>query len=515
MYFNENYKYEGNFDETKFIIGLDLGNSDTALSFFDFNTKKVEQLDISGGYGKASIPTVVQYINDTEEWVFGEYALMNKPLSDSVTFDNLILGLGKKNCYTIGKRVLTHSFILSLFIKEVIGNIKNINPNADIIGIAVSVSYLNEDAQDEFLRAFLEAGYYDKLIGFFSEKECILNKYCFDEEKIPSKIVTLDFGSREIRGGFYNFFESEDEIAVNVISALGEKNIATSVIEKKLYDIFEGYFKENIGESDISELHKLQLEAFVYQYKNLLFKSKNGIKLYFNFVYPPFQKTIEKEEIENITLEYKGVLYKFIEDIFEKAGEGKTERKGFAINKVVCCGGGFEMNWIRQAVIDIFGESRCVIYKNPKNISSQGACLIAVKYFNEVKSKKIVFSENMALTQDIGLIFCDKNNEGRFVPFIERNSFWWQKFKSKSVIINEVDEVPFLNIFRKDKEGNLIIVGRVILDDLPKRPKGTNCFDILFEFIDYNKLNIRIKDLGFGDFFEKTDYEKNVVIEIE
>lgn len=514
MYFNENYKYEENFDETKFIIGLDIGNSDTALSFFDFNTNKVEQLDISGGYGKASVPTVVQYINDTGEWVFGEYALMNKPLSDSITFDNLILKLGKKNSYTVGKNVFTHSFILSLFIKEVIGNIKNINPNAEIIGISVSVPYLSEDGEEEFLRAFSEAGYYDKLIGFFSEKECILNKYCFEEEKIPSKIITLDFGSREIRCGFYNIFESENEIAVNIVSAFGEKNISTSIIEKKVYDIFEGYFKENTKESNISKFHKLQLEAFVYQYKNLIFKSKKGIKLYFNFVYPPFQKTIEKYDIENITLEFKGSFYKFLEDIFEKMEDDNSGKMGFNIDKVICCGGGFEMNWIKQVVVDIFGESRSVIYKNPKNILSYGACLIAAKYFNVIKSKKIIFSENITLTQDIGLIFCDKDNGSKFIPFIEKNSFWRQKFKSKSVIINEIDEPPCLNVFKKDKDGNLIIVGRIILDDLPKRPKGTNCFDILFEFIEYNKLNIKIKDMGFGDFFKKTDYERNVIIDI-
>ena len=148
MYFNKNCIYNGEFDETKFFIGLDLGNSDSALSFFDFNGNRVEQLDISGGYGKSSMPTVVQYIKDTDEWVFGEYALMNKPLSNSVTFDNLISGLGKKNCYTIDKKVMSHSFILSLYIKEILGNEKNINPKEEIIGIAFSVSHMNKDEDD-------------------------------------------------------------------------------------------------------------------------------------------------------------------------------------------------------------------------------------------------------------------------------------------------------------------------------------------------------------------------------
>ena len=510
MFLNEGIKFDGTFDETKFIIGLDIGNNDSALSFFDFNTNKIEQLDISGGYGKDSVPTVVQYIRDTEEWVFGEYALMNKPLSDSITFDNLISGLGKKNCYTIGRKVLSHSYILSLFIKELLENIKNINPNAEIVGIAVSVAYLNEDAENELLEAFSESGYYDKLIGLFSAKECILNKYCFDEKVIPPKIITLDFGSREIRGGFFNLFEKEDSIIVNVNSAFFESNIGTSKIEKKLYDVFEDYFKDNTGETDISDIHKLQLEAFTYQYKDLIFKSKKEIKLYFNFIYPPFQKTIEKNEIENITHEFNVIFYRFLEKIFQNEMLRKNE--GFDIDKILCCGGGFEMFWIKEAIVNVFGENRSVIYKNPKDILSQGACVIAAKYFGAVKDKKLIFSENSARTQDIGLVFRDKNDDSKFVPFIEKGAFWWQKFKSKSVIINEIDVPPALEVFKKDNDGNLIIIARIILDDLPKRPKGTNWFDILFEYIEYNKIYVEIRDLGFGDFFQKTDYLKGFVI---
>ena len=514
MYFNENCIYDGSFDETKFIVGFDLGNSDSALSFYDFNTGKVEQLDISGGYGKASIPTVVQYIKDTDEWVFGEYALMNKPLSDSITFQNLISGLGKKHCYTIGKKTIEHSYILSLYIKEILGNIKNINPSAEIIGIAVSVAYLSEDAENELLQAFMEAGYYDNLIGLFSEKQCIINKYCYDTEEIPSKIVALDFGSREIRGGFYSLYKKGDTINVNMTSAFSENKISTSIIDDKIYSLFEEYFKEGTGEFDISPIHKLQLEAFTYQHKDLVLKSKKGIKLYFNFVYPPFQKSVEKESIENITLEFRGKFYQFINDIFERANLKKKNSTNFEIDKVICCGGGFEMAWIKQSVLDIFGESRSVFYKSPKNILSQGACIIAIRHLGIKNVKNVVFTEKVSLTQDIGLIFKEKDGGSKFVPFIEKDCFWWQKFASKNVIINEFSGPPSLEIFKRNKEGSLILIDRIVLYDLPKRPKGTNCFNVLFECIDKDKIIVKIKDLGFGEFFKPTNYEKDVIIEL-
>ncbi len=515
MFFNEDFeKYNGVFDESKFIIGLDIGNNDSALSFFDFNTGKIEQLDISGGYGKSSVPSVVQYIKDTGEWVFGEYALMNKPLSDSITFDNLISELGKNNCYAVGRNTLSHSYILGLFIKELIDNIKSINPNGEIIGIGVAVTYLNESAEKELLEAFSYAGYYEKLIGFFPSKECILNKVFFDESEPISEVVTLDFGSREIRGGIYNLFENDSEIVANLISAFFESDVGTSKIEKRVYDIFEEYFKENTGETEISEIHKLQLEAFTYQHKDLLFKSKKDIKLYFNFAYPPFQKNIEKDFIEGITLEFKSKFYKFLEMVFESAEKEKAKKKTFKIDKVICCGGGFEMIWIKQAVINIFGEKRCVFYKNPKNVISFGACIIAGKFLGAVQKKNVLFLENATLTQDIGLVFRGKDEDYKFVPFIEKGVFWWQKFESKRVIINEVDGPPSLEIFKRDKDGNLIMIERIVLTDLPKRPKGTNCFDILFEYIESNKILVKIRDMGFGGFFEKTDYEKNFIFDI-
>ena len=53
-----------------------------------------------------------------------------------------------------------------------------------------------------------------------------------------------------------------------------------------------------------------------------------------------------------------------------------------------------------------------------------------------------------------------------------------------------------------------------MLYDLPKRPKGTNCFNVLFECIDKDKIIVKIKDLGFGEFFKPTNYEKDVIIEL-
>lgn len=66
----------GGADENKFILGLDLGSSSSSIAFFNTITEEPELIDLSGGYGKPSMPSVIQYIPETREWVFGEYAIL-------------------------------------------------------------------------------------------------------------------------------------------------------------------------------------------------------------------------------------------------------------------------------------------------------------------------------------------------------------------------------------------------------------------------------------------------------
>lgn len=504
-------------DESKFIVGIDIGNSTSSISYFDYNSMEPEIIDISGGYGKSSIPTAVQYIKDTKEWVFGEYAVLNKGLADEVTFENLIDDLGKKIYYEIDDKPISLIYILSLYIKEIIGNIKNLNPNAEVAGIAASVpSYITEEAKNELLSAFKMAGYEKVLIDFISDRQCLLQKYCYKNNNFSQKVLIVDFGSREIRSGIYKLHKNDSGISAESISSLFDSSISVNKVEERLNALFTQYYCEHTGEKSLSNQIKSQISSFVYQHKDLFFQ-KTGNKifnLYFNFVYPPFQKRVDKNDVEGLFEPFKDNIKTFFKNVFSKTLEPQNEMSYDDIDTVICCGGGFEMLWIRKILSIIFPNSNIQIYKNSKGVISDGACIFAASKLGVLSEDSIIIEDKHQLSEDIGLKVRDFEKE-KFIPIIEKNSFWWQKHSEKIFIINkDTNEDIIFKIFKRNENGDIFSVGEILLDNMPKRPKGTTQINVYMNYKTYDQLNIVVKDCGFGELFPKTDYQRTFLINI-
>jgi len=47
------------YNNDHYMIGLDLGNDSSGIAFFNLADNAPESIDLSGGYGKQSMPTVV------------------------------------------------------------------------------------------------------------------------------------------------------------------------------------------------------------------------------------------------------------------------------------------------------------------------------------------------------------------------------------------------------------------------------------------------------------------------
>jgi len=502
-----------NIDESKFIIGIDIGNNTSSLSYFDFNRKSAEVIDISGGYGKAGVPTVLQYIKESKEWVFGEYAVLNKGMADETTFSDIINNLGKKAYYEIDDKPISLIQILSIFIKELLSNIKNINPNAEIVGILAAVPYyITEEAKNEFINAFKVAGFEKEFIGIITERECLLQD-CYNEvSDIDSEnALMIDFGSREIRGGIYNISLKDGVINAECISTYFDDTAGTENIEKDMRLLFESYYIEETGIKKIDEQTNIQLDSFMYQQKDLFFQRKNekDFKIYFNFVYPPFQKLIKKDDINKIISPFYQKFEIFLNKLFNLS---KNKIKFNNIDKVICSGGGFEMVWTREFIEDKFEKSKITFFKNPKSVISNGACIAACKKLNVIVGNEINVIDNHQLKKDIGVMIRDFNKD-KFVPIIEKDSFWWKEHKRKLFIINKNIDSDFeLKFYERDEKGETKIIKIINLTGLPKRPKGTTQISIELKYKNFETLTAEIKDFGFGELFPKSDYEQTFIL---
>ena len=469
-------------DEANYIIGLDIGNETSTISFYNQAAGSPETIDISGGYGKPSFPTVIQYIHETGEWVFGEYAILNRGVGRDITIEHIIERLGHFDYIDINNKSVALSNVLALFIKELVQNVKNINPKAEIVGIIATVStYLSKRAKEELERAFKQAGLEKELIGFVTDREAAL-QYFINDIELDTTLL-LDYGSREVRGGLFIV----DKYNFTNISSNFDERLGTSNIDNDVYTLFENFINKQKVESNE------QLYTFAYQHKDILFQKNirtKPIKLYFNFTYPPFQESVSYEQVEKLLTPYKRQFARFIKEITARSGQININD----IKNVICIGGGFEMLWVRDYVKQTFNKANILIAKSPKLVMSEGAALIAARLLDIEKNIQINIKDQNQFTSDIGISAGEY-----FLPLIESPAFWWSRHEPKLVLLTE--EVEKFNISLFDKHGNIKHIGEFVLDNLPKRPRRTTRLSFEISFSSSTKMNLKIMDIGFGELF--------------
>ena len=503
-------------DEACFIIGVDLGNATSAIAYYDTSSDMPEIIDISGGYGKPSVPTVMQYIYDTREWVFGEYALLNHGEGKDITLSSLMKALGKREYVEIEQRPISVCSILGLYLKELFANVKSINPKAEVAGIIAAIpSYLGQDAKEELIQAFNMAGYEKEVIALVPDRECIFSLYYHGKKVGPERVMLLDFGSRELRGGIYSVEPHDDECLLRCMSSLFDENLGTDRIDRALYQLRTEIYRnhKNISIVDLSEQARDYLKTFVYQHKDLIFqKTQKQVRLYFNFAYPPFQHSLKKDDISQLTKPLRESMSEFVQYILEKNIDGSRRIAPKEIDAVICTGGGFEMMWAREVVEGIFPDAEIIFYRNSKCVVAEGASVIAAKYLEVINSPKFVTEDLSQIRKDVGLMVT-RDRKPKFIPLIERNSFWWQYHEPKYLIINdEMDETVDIKIYERDEGGEVESLGMLRLENMPVRPRGVTRIKVEMQLTAYNEIEATLTDCGFGEMFPAEDYERRFVV---
>jgi len=515
------------YNETYYIIGLDIGSETSGIAFYNLHENAPEPIDLSGGYGKPSIPTVIQFIPETKEWVFGEYAILNQGTDTEITLTSLIENLGRFDYADIDNKTVSAAYILGLFIKELLGNVRNINPRAVIVGIIAAVpDKLSPEATDELKRAFKYAGYEKELIALVPGRECVLSHY-FHNRRImhEEKILMLDYGSREVRGGVYtvNKIDEKNRItAVTAQSSLFDENIGTRTLFKAVNDFFMSFYKKHshieaadaatldIGVPD-THLHE-QLAAFTYQHKDILFQKNirsKPIKLYYNFAFPPFQQIITHADIKRLIITYIDRFANLIVDVRRKT-IGCVPISARDIDTIICTGGGFEMLWPREIIQNIFEPSKIYFYKNAKLVAAEGAALVAATHLGVTPGHNFEIEDTHQLSGDIGI----KSGDA-FLPLALRSTFWWQTHQSKLVLVNsKVNGNIDISITERSQNGNERILASPSLTGLPKRPKGTTRLMFGVNFISDTRMTLKVSDIGFGEMFPPSSYQQEFSVKI-
>ncbi|MCL2463070.1 MAG: Hsp70 family protein, partial [Defluviitaleaceae bacterium] len=415
-------------DESKFILGLDIGNDSSAIAFYDALRGCAEVIDISGGYGRPSVPTVMQYIRETKEWVFGEYAILNRGQGQEVTLGSLVEKLGRREYLEIDGKPVSVVSVLGLFLKEIAASVKNIDPKAEVAGIVASIpSYMSGEAKEELTWAFKSAGLEKELICLAPERECVLASYFKKEGAADGTVLLMDYGSREVRGGAYRvsvklpsasrYDRQGKEARIKSLSSLFDEELGARRVEASLTEMLLADFPQRPTPRIMEHF-----SAFLYQHKDLLFqKSARPVKLYMNFVYPPAQAVVPKKRMDALIEPYRARLAQFVTDILGKNIYESHPIAAADVSCIVCSGGGFEMPWVRDCLAEIFPAAKIILPRNPKAVAAEGAALLAAAYLGVEENIPAMTVEDLhQIRADIGRKVRMDGRE-KFLPLVERN----------------------------------------------------------------------------------------------
>lgn len=501
-------KYK-DFDENNFIIGIDFGNSTSTVSYFDFNQNAIDVVDASGGYGKFSIPTVVSYNLDSGDWVFGEYALLNKGFGNDIIIENIIDNLGKNISYTVNGKKITLTLVLSKFLEFLIESIKNINPNAILKGIVVSFSSnYNQSSVEEIKYAFILANLDKFLLKIANPGQCILRRYFYKNKIKEDKIALIDYGNKQFRLYIYQI---DKDLKIKCIKTYYKDEIGQHRIYNIIKTLITKKFIEETGNRDISNVEQNQLDIFTYQHFDIIFNMQKlaDVKLYYNFYYPPFQKLISKEEIFDIVSFFQQEINTFFEDFFENC-----EIKKIEISNVILSGGSNEMPFVNRFLQSKFTGTK-IFNCNAKRIISDGACILACEELGSMPKLPIEIEDLSLIKNNIGILAKDCENT-KFIPLVYKNTFIWDKPIKKIFNIDSFEPLNFDIIMESDNSSfNPIYSININLDEFFGRDLKTIRFTFFVYFKNVNEMVFTIEDFGFGELFPKTDFKHEFYINLK
>jgi len=487
--------------ESQYILGIDLGDSASSICYYDTGRKTSEIIDISGGYGRANMPTTLQYTMDSGEWVFGENAVLNDQSGEDISFNNILNNLGNNSHTQVGETLRPNTYILGLYIKELVRGLKNINPKAEIIGIIVSVpDYIQDSALQELSEAFAEAGCEDKLIGFVPQRECALSFHFHERKADKENLLLVDFGGRELRAGIYEVSGGKELIKADMLSYFFDKQLSAGAVDEQIKDKFAQIYEKNTGET--VERAAAQINTLFYQNKDILFQrniTAKGVRVYYNFVHPPFGHVFSKDEIKGIIEPFRTGTVSFFESLFKRS---KKAIEFGDISAVLCTGGGFEMLWSRELMEDLFPDSNIFIHKSPKAVNAYGAAIIAAAKLGLETGKAVEIEDSLKTKKDIGIVI-EVEGKKEFLPISRRGNLWWQAGNTLKFAVRDIGEECSVKLHQRDSEEYMSDIGCVPLKGLPLSTEVTY-ISIALCYVDSETLKVRVEDKGFGKFFSES-----------
>ncbi|GHU77029.1 chaperone protein DnaK [Clostridia bacterium] len=520
--------------EDWYILGIDLGTTNSVISYWDNAAGKPVPIDVSNGFGKAPMPSVVQYRPDDDsgdlgEWVIGEEAYRSMKIYNDTTIRSIKRKMGTSDTVAINGKNYLPEEISAKILEELIAHCRSLNPKAEIAGVVVSVPYDFDDAAKKAtMRACELAGLSDKLICLIEEPKAATLAYNFNaHKKLESGelIMVFDFGGGTLDITVFHVKDSDNaRIKLQVISEGGEAehggdNI-DEVVAAKCYEFIEkktGQSKEQIIES--SKENQVEIETKAREAKERL----SGVKSFripFTFCIPPFVEQLTREEFEGLIAPFIEKTRKLVQKALREAYTGAlTPDK---ITMALMEGGSCQMPWVRAMLLDVFNDADKIYESNTPALDiSLGATYYAAMKMGllsqpDMESEKLSVEFETSVAHDIGFEI-RSGKKVSFSPIIKRGTTYSLAKKSKILTLYGDTPEDMTNFDIKilermnlnDKIEDCRLIGEVSITGLPERPNGKTKLNITLSVAEGGLTRGTVEDMGYPREYEPSGYKQD------
>jgi len=543
--YREQIDKTGELPEDWYVLGIDLGTTNSVISYWDSSTKRPEAIDVSNGFGKIPLPSVVQFrsgcrkgelpIAEEDEWVIGEEAYRSYKLYPESTVRSIKRKMGTNEVVSLGGMDYLPEAISAKILAELVQHCQNLNPKAEIAGVVVGVPYDFDDAAKKAtIKACELAGFGKKLICLIEEPKAAALAYNFRHSlEQGEKIMVFDFGGGTLDITVFHVAEkSEASIRVKVISEGGEAHHGGDNIDETLLEKCYTFIQSKTGQAkdEITADNQAELIVRTREAKERL----SGVKSFripFTFCIPPFVENYTREQFEHLISPFMEKTRKLVVQVLREAYDGAINPND--INRVLLEGGSAAMPWVKQMLIGIFNdEGKIYSSEKPALDISTGAAYYAAMKMGLLDSPELVDEQLHAgvvtdrpqmmvnfettIPHDIGFEI-EKGDRKTFFAMVKRGTPYALAKKSHVFTLagdsaEDMTELGIRILERMNKQDTIEkckLIGDVKIAGLPTRPSGKTRLRVTLSVEEENGL-VRgmVEDMGFGDEFVPSGYKQ-------
>lgn len=513
-------------EEDWYILGIDLGTTNSVVSYFNSRMNQPEPIDISNGFGKIPMPSIVQYRHDEgfeEEWVIGEEAWHTVKIYPEATIQSIKRKMGSQETVALGGKDYLPEEISAMILKALLTHVKGLNPKMVLAGVVVSVPYDFDDAAKKAtVRACRIAGLSDSLICLIEEPKAAALAYNFRHElKEDEKVVVFDFGGGTLDiTVFHVAMKNEEAIHLKVISEGGEAYHGGDNVDDLLYAQMLRWMEEKTGQTrdQLSRESIADLTQRARETKERL----SGVKKFripYTFCVPPFVMPVTRDQFESLIGDFIEKTKSLVLQALAEGYDGSI--KPDDVTRVLLEGGSSRMPWVRTMLTDIFGdEDRIYSSEQPALDISIGATYYAAMKLGLLDARdmetidKTVHFE-VPVPHDIGFEI-DYTGGKKFYSMIRRGTPYPLARKSMVFTLSgdtEEDmttlEMKILERIKKSDElRQCKLIGEVKVEGLPKRPSGRTRLQVTLSVDETSGIvKGHVQDMGYAEEFEPSGFE--------